>query len=111
MISEDFLADSELWPPVLIEQEESNYLDQYCKIVRINGRNIPISQRLAHAIELMGEFSLTDKDVENRLKEALKVVGLSQSSGSVSPSCFLNHYHYWKDVDLREHGKKRQKRH
>ena len=103
IISEDFLTDSELWPPVLMEQRESNYLDQYCKIVRINGRSIPISQRLAHAIELMGEFSLTTKDVENRLKEAFKVVGLSQSSGSISPSCFLNQCHYWKGVDLRDH--------
>ena len=103
IISEDFLADSELWPPILIEQQESNYLDQYCKVVRINGRTVPISQRLAYAIELMQNFSLTAKDIENRLQEAFKVVGLSQSSGGISPSCFLNQCHYWKDVDLREH--------
>jgi hypothetical protein len=106
MISEDFLAERELWPSVLMEPRESNYLDQYCKIVRIDSRRVPISQRLAHAIELMSEFSLTDKDVENRLKEALKIVGLSQSSGGISPSCFLNECHYWKGVDLREHCKK-----
>lgn len=106
IISGDFLADSELWPPVLMEQD-SNHLDQYCKIVRVKGRSIPISQRLADAIELMEEFSLTDKDVENRLNEAFKVVGLTQSSGSISPSCFLNEYHYWKGVDLRDHCEKK----
>lgn len=110
MISEDFLADSLLWPSLLMQQEESNYLNQYCKVVGINGRSIPISQRLAHAIELMNEFSLTDKDVENRLKEAFKVVGLSQSSGGISPSYFLNQCHYWKGVDLREHLGKNQKK-
>lgn len=103
MISEDFLTDSELWPPVLIETQESNYLDHYCKIIRINGRTVPISQRLAHAIELMGEFNLTTKDVENRLQEAFKIVGLSQSSGGISPTCFLNECHYWEGEDLRKH--------
>lgn len=62
----------------------------------------PISQRLAHAIELIEKFSLTTKDVENRLRETFKVVGLSQSSGGISPNCFLNECHYWKGVDLRE---------
>lgn len=109
MLSEDFLSNRELWPTVLAEQAEQNYLDQYCKIVRIKGRRIPISQRLAYSIELLGEFSLTAKDVENRLKEAFKVVGLSQSSGSISPSCFLNQYHYWKGIDLREHCEKNRK--
>ena len=75
----------------------------YCKIVRINARTVPISQRLAHAIELMGEFTLTTKDVENRLREAFKVVGLSQSSGDISSKCFLNGYHYWEGVDVRKH--------
>lgn len=103
IISEDFLTDSELWPPILIDTPESSYLDQYCKLVRVNGRTVPISQRLAYAIELMGEFSITDKNVENRLKEAFKVVGLSQSSGGISPSCFLNQCHYWEGVDLRKH--------
>ena len=104
MISEDFLADNLLWPSVLMQEEEPNYLDKYCKIVRINTLSIPISQRLAHAIEIMGEFSLTDKDVENRLKAAFTVIGLSQSSGGISPSCFLNNCHYWKGIDLREHA-------
>ena len=64
---------------------------------------MPISKRLADAIELMGEFSLTIKDVENRIQEAFKVVGLSQSSGGISPKCFLNQYHYWEGEDVRKH--------
>lgn len=103
IISEDFLADSDLWPPILTDSEESNYLNTYCRIVRINGRTVPISKRLADAIELMGEFSLTIKDVENRIQEAFKVVGLSQSSGGISPKCFLNQYHYWEGEDVRKH--------
>jgi hypothetical protein len=103
VISEDFLEDGELWPSVLTDSEESNYLNTYCRIARINGRTAPISKRLADAIELMGEFSLTVKDVENRIQEAFKVVGLSQSSGGISPKCFLNQYHYWEGEDVRKH--------
>jgi hypothetical protein len=103
IISVDFLDDCELWPPVLIDTEESVYFDRYCKIVRINGRTVPISQRLAHAIELMGEFSITIKDVENMIQKAFKVVGLSQSSGEISPKCFLNQCHYWEGEDVRKH--------
>lgn len=110
IISEDFLTDSKLWPPILTDTQESNYFDKYCRIVKIDGRTVPISQRLADAIELMGEFSLTTKDVENRIQEAFKVVGLSQSSGGISPNCFLNQCHIWKGVDLREHLVKRQNR-
>lgn len=104
IISEDFLTDNELWPPILTDTEESDYLNKYCKIVKINGRAVPISQRLAYAIELMGEFSITNKDIENRLKEAFKAVGLSQSSGGISPKCFINECHYWEGIDLRQHS-------
>lgn len=103
IIAESFLADKELWPPILTDSEESDYFNKYCKIVKIDYRTVSISQRLADAIELMGEFNLTTKDVENRLQEAFKVIGLSQSSGGISPKCFLNQYHYWEGVDLRKH--------
>lgn len=102
IISDDFLADSELWPPILTDSEESNYFNKYCKIVKIDDRIVPISQRLAEAIELMGKFSLTTKDIENRIKEAFKIVGLSQSSGGISPKCFLNECHYWRGIDVRK---------
>lgn len=103
IISDDFLADSQLWPSILTDSEESNYFNKYCKIVKVDNRTVPISQRLADAIEFMGEFSLTTKDVENRLQEAFKAVGLSQSSGGISPKCFLNQYHYGEGVDWRKH--------
>lgn len=105
-----FLTDNVLWSPTLTNpQEQPNDLDQYCKIVKIGSRAVPISQRLAQAVILMGEFSLIARDVENRIQEAFKVVGLSQSSGGISPRCFLNAYRYWEKVDIREHWNTKKK--
>lgn len=107
-ISEDFLTDDELWRKIPINQQKPHELNEYCKIVMINDRRVLISQRLTHALELMGEFSLTYKDVENRLQEAFKVVGLSKSSGGISPRCFLYAPHFWEGVDVRKNWKPQQ---
>ncbi len=69
----------------------------------IGEKTTVISQRLAYAIKLMDSFSLSYKDVENRLREAYAAIGLTQSSGGISPSCFLCAPHPWKEIDLRYH--------
>lgn len=104
-LAEDFLSDKEIWPLLpsssTPEQEYQN-LSPLCKMIKIKDKSVLVGQRLAHAVELMETFSLTDKDVENRLQEAYKVVGLSQSSGGISRRCFLYAPHYWEGVDLRK---------
>lgn len=102
-VSSDFLEDEMLWPTVL---PESNFLDLghnlACKFITVGNRKVLISKKLANAITIMGKFSLSQKDVENRLTEAFKQIGLTQSTGQVSPRCFLYHPHLWEGVDLRQ---------
>ena len=102
-ISSDFLLDDALWPgngcALKSELQEPAYI---CKSIRIKDRDVLISQALARAIELMGEFTLFYKGVENRLTEAYEAIGLSQSSGGISPRCFLFRPHHWDGVDTRK---------
>lgn len=48
-----------------------------------------ISPRLAKAIKLLTSFSIDKRAVENRLNDAYKEIGLSQSTGGICPRCFL----------------------
>ena len=83
-------------------QLPSQSLRSPCKAVQVRGKPIFISQPLSLTIEIMGEFSLTCKDVGNRLAEAYKAIGLSQSSGGISPRCFRFDPHPWPGCDLRK---------
>lgn len=102
-VSPEFLEDEILWPTVL---PECKFLDLRhnlaCKFVTVSNRKVLISKKLAEAITIMGKFSLSLKDVENRLSEAFKQVGLTQSTGGISPRCFLFHPHFWKGVNMRK---------
>jgi hypothetical protein len=71
-------------------------------MIGIKDRFVLVGETIARAVELMGAFGLSYKDVENRLKEAFEAIGLSQSSGGVSPRCFLYVPHYWEGIDLRK---------
>lgn len=100
VISNDFLDDEKLW----LQNSSPESLNPYplCKVIRIQGKFILISERLAHAIEWMGAFSIKPADVDNRLQEAFKLIGLSQSSGDICPKAFLSSPHYSPGVDLRK---------
>ena len=102
-LSPIFLENPNLWPKnPLKTQEEPHQRPQHCKTVTVNGCKVLISRQLALAIKLMSKFTLSSKDVENRLAEAFKAVGLRQSSGGVSPRCFLFRSHTWEGIDTRK---------
>jgi hypothetical protein len=101
--SPDFLQDQKLWPAhPPTSQTESKSMCPPCKAIKVKGRQVLISRRLAQALEIMGKFTITTKIVEKRLKEAYETIGLSQSSGGVAPSCFLCRPHHWQGVDVRK---------
>lgn len=63
-----------------------------CKVILVGNQQVLISERLASAISLTKDtFSLTKKIIAHRLNEAYGAIGLSQSSGKVSPLCFYPH--------------------
>jgi len=105
-LSPVFLENRDLWPEHPLKAEkESHQAPQHCKIVNVNGCEVLISKQLAVATELMGKFTLSLKDVGNRLKEAFDVTGLKQSSGGISPRCFLFRPHTWEGIDTRKDHK------
>lgn len=84
----------------------SHCLDGSYKAIKIRDKEIIISSQLATALELMGQFSINCKTVANRLNEAYDCIGLKQSSGRISPRCFLFSPHHWPDVDARSKSRK-----
>jgi hypothetical protein len=102
-ISTNFLINDELFPDHnLKRQNELQDLQDVCKYIKIKEADVLISQRLAHAVKMMDKFTITSKDVENRLREAYEDIGLAQSSGGISPRCFLFNPHQWNEVDTRK---------
>lgn len=105
-LTTNFLNDESIWSQQVVS-EASKKNDSFCKIIKINGKPVLISQTLAEAIQIMGRFTLKPKDVANRLQEAYQIIGLSQSSGGISPRTFLCHPHFWEKVDVRKYWKEK----
>ncbi|MBS0626672.1 MAG: hypothetical protein JSS09_00495 [Verrucomicrobia bacterium] len=110
-LSEGFLDDESLWSLTSGKGQPSQDLGEECSYenISIGERLIVISHALASAIRMIGSFSISRREAENLLQEAYEAVGLSQSSGRISPSCFLKQPHYWEKVDTRKSYKTQMK--